>query len=73
MDHLHSEATFDEMKVPSSTTFNFKATKSFWNERVALAVYVNRLITIEPDYERYGITVRRYSSPYFGMEVNIKI
>ena len=69
----YSEATFDEMKVPSSTTFNFKATKSFWNERVALAVYVNRLITIEPDYERYGITVRRYSSPYFGMEVNIKI
>lgn len=69
----YSESTFDEMKVPSSTTFNFKATKSFRSDRMALAVYVNRLLVIEPDYERYGITIRRYSSPYFGMELNIKI
>lgn len=70
---VFSPASFDKMKVPSSTTINFKATKSFWKERISLAVYVNRLLTIEPDYQRYGVTIRRYSSPYFGMELNMKI
>lgn len=68
-----SQATFDELKVPTSTTFNFIATKSFMQGRINLALYVNRLLAIEPDYERYGVTVRRYSSPYFGMELNVKI
>lgn len=70
---VYSESAFDRQTVPSSTTFNLKATKTFWNKRVGLAVYVNRLLTIEPDYTRYGLTVRRYSSPYFGMELNLKI
>lgn len=69
----YSPASFDKQTVPVATTFNLKATKSFWNNRVGLALYVNRLLAIEPDYERYGVTVRRYSSPYFGMELNLKL
>lgn len=69
----YTESTFERQTVPSSTTVNFKATKSFWQNRVGLALYVNRLVAIEPDYKRYGITVRRYSSPYFGMELNLKL
>lgn len=68
-----AESSFDRQTVPSSTTFNLKATKSFWKNRIGLAVYVNRLLAIEPDYQRYGVTVRRYSSPYFGMELNLKL
>ncbi len=68
-----SASSFEKLTVPVATTFNIKATKSFWNNRIGLALYVNRLLAIEPDYERYGVTIRRYSTPYFGMELNLKI
>lgn len=68
-----AESSFARQTVPSSTTVNLKATKSFWQKRIGLALYVNRLLAIEPNYERYGITIRRYSTPYFGMELNLKI
>lgn len=69
----YSDSYFARQTVPMSTTVNFKATKTFWQKRIGLALYVNRLIAIEPDYERYGITIRRYSTPYFGMELNLKL
>ena len=69
----YTDSSFERVTVPLSTNFNIKATKSFWNNRIGLALYVNRILSIEPDYERYGLTVRRYSSPYFGMELNLKI
>ena len=69
----YTEGSFARQTVPSSTTVNFKATKSFWHDRVGLALYVNRLLAIEPTYQRYGMTIRRYSTPYFGMELNLKI
>ena len=68
-----ASSTFVEQKIPVSTTFNIKATKTFWQERVAMAMYVNRLFAIMPDYERYGVTIRRSTSPYFGMELNLRI
>ncbi|WP_304735094.1 carboxypeptidase-like regulatory domain-containing protein [Duncaniella muris] len=68
-----TESSFVRQNVPAETSVNFKATKTFWQKRVGLAVYVNRLVYIAPDYERYGITIRRYSTPYFGMELNLKI
>lgn len=69
----YSESNFVWLTLPVSTTVNLKATKSFWKNRVGLALYVNRLIAIEPDYKRYGITMRRFSTPYFGMELNLKL
>ncbi|MCM1355095.1 MAG: TonB-dependent receptor plug domain-containing protein [Staphylococcus sp.] len=68
-----SESSFTRQTVPTSTTVNLKATKTFWQKRIGLALYVNRLIAIEPSYERYGVTIRRFSTPYFGMELNLKI
>lgn len=68
-----ASGSFEKITVPAATTFNLKATKSFWNNRIGLALYVNRLLAIEPDYKRYGMTIRRYSSPYFGMELNLKL
>ena len=69
----YSSTTFDKNTVPAETAINLKATKSFWKNRVNVALYVNRLFTIAPDYKPYGIVVRRYSSPYFGMELNFRI
>ena len=68
----YSENSFVRLTVPVETTVNLKATKTFWKKRIGMAVYVNRLIAIQPDYKRYGITMRRYSTPYFGMELNLK-
>lgn len=69
----YSPTAFERRTVPLATTFNIKATKKFWNDRVAVALYVNRLVSITPDYERYGVVLRRYSSPYFGMELNLRL
>ncbi len=69
----YASGAFDKLTVPVATSFNLKATKNFWDNRIGLALYVNRLLAIEPDYERYGMTIRRYSSPYFGMELNLKL
>ncbi len=69
----YSPTAFERRTVPLATTFNIKATKKFWNDRIALALYVNRLVSITPDYERYGVVQRRYSSPYFGMELNLRL
>ena len=69
----YTDGFFRKYTVPVSTTINLKATKTFWNKRVGLALYVNRLVAIQPDYKSYGITMRRYSTPYFGMELNLKI
>ena len=40
---------------------------------MAIAIYVNRLASITPDYYLYGALQRRYTSPYFGMEINLKL
>ena len=69
----YSASTFDKNTVPAETAVNLKATKSFWKNRVNVALYVNRLFTIAPDYKPYGIVVRRNYTPYFGMELNFKI
>ena len=69
----YSSSTFEKNTIPAETAVNLKATKSFWKSRVNVALYVNRLFNIAPDYKRYGIVVRRNYTPYFGMELNFRI
>lgn len=69
----YSQTAFDERRIPLATAFNLKATKRIWNDRIGIALYVNRLISITPDYELYGSLQRRYTTPYFGMELNLKL
>ncbi|MDE6360329.1 MAG: TonB-dependent receptor plug domain-containing protein [Muribaculaceae bacterium] len=69
----YTQTAFDERRIPLATAFNIKATKKLWNDRVGIALYVNRLISITPDYELYGAIQRRYTTPYFGMELNLKL
>lgn len=66
-------SAFDKYTVPAESAVNIKATKTFWKNRVNVALYVNRLFKIEPSYRSNGVLVRRYSSPYFGMELNLKL
>ena len=69
----YSATAFERHTTPFSTSFNIKATKRLWNDRIGVALYVNRLLDISPDYRLYGVLHRRYTSPYFGMELNIKL
>lgn len=59
-------------RIPAAIYVNLKATKTI-GRYMKLAVFVNRIIDHLPDYMSNGLTVRRSSSPYFGMELNVKI
>lgn len=76
LQHLvrnYTDGAFQERKIPVATNINFKATKKIWQDRIGIALYVNRLLSILPDYEYGGKIQRRYASPYFGMELNFKL
>lgn len=51
---------------------NFKMTKNF-GKFLTLAFFADRILNYAPDYEVNGFVVRRSFSPYFGMELNVKL
>lgn len=59
-------------RVPFEATINFKANKSF-GKRINISLFVNKLLSYMPNYKRNNITIYRSVSPYFGMELNIKL
>ncbi len=67
----YSGSYFDEYRVPFAMDFNLKATKEI-GQYLTMALYVNRIVSIYPDYHRGEQIVRRSSTPYFGMEANLK-
>lgn len=73
LQRTYTATSFEERRVPVATTFNIKATKKLWNDRIGIALYVNRLLSNTPDYYQFGMLQRRYTSPYFGMELNLKL
>ena len=67
----------DEMFVKNTVPFymfvNLKVTKTFGNY-LNLALFVDRILDYMPDYKtNSGMTVRRTSRPYFGIELNFTI
>ncbi len=69
----YNDANFDKTKNPFYMYVNFKATKDF-GKHISIALFADRILDYVPDYERYGIKVRRTAlSPYFGMEINFKL
>lgn len=69
--HNYGPDYFTAVRVPFAMDIHLKATKEI-GRYVELALYVNRIITIYPDYYSYGVLTRRQTSPYFGMEMNLK-
>ena len=69
----YSDAMFERHVVPFAGNVNFKATKQFFDNKLFIALFVNKILNYYPDYEMYGITVRRHATPYFGVEMNFKI
>lgn len=73
LQHLitnYSAAYFDRKTIPFAMDINLKATKKI-GRYINLSLFVNKLLTVYPDYYSGTQLMRRTSSPYFGMEANL--
>ena len=70
----YNSTVYDYNRVPFSMNINLKVTKTLYRDKIALAVFANKILDYTPSYRtRYGSLVRRDVSPYFGMELNFKL
>lgn len=75
LQHLvasYNPQLFETQKEPIALYLNFKATKQI-GRWLRLSAFVNRIIDYLPDYTLNGMTVRRTSEAYFGMEATVTI
>lgn len=68
----YNDELFLPQTVPTAIYVNLKATKQI-GKHLKVAVFANRLLDYMPDYKSNGLTVRRISDPYFGMELNVSL
>ena len=68
----YNDELFGTQTVPTAIYVNLKATKQI-GKHLKVAVFANRLLDYLPDYKSNGLTVRRISDPYFGMELNVSL
>ena len=68
----YSDELFRRQTVPTAIYINLKATKQI-GKHLKVAVFANRLLDYLPDYKSNGLTIRRISDPYFGMELNFSL
>lgn len=68
----YNDAAFNQFTVPLAMYVNFKATKQI-GRWLRLSAFVNRIIDYLPDYKSNGLTIRRTSDAYFGMEINLTL
>lgn len=63
-----------ERRTPFSANLHLKISKDFY-EKITLSMYVNKLFNFYKDYYVNGVKIERKGlvSPYFGMEMNIKL
>lgn len=67
-----NEAAFRTQSVPPAIYLNLKATKQI-GSLLRISAFVNRIIDYLPEYQSNGLTIRRMSDVYFGMEANITL
>lgn len=73
----YNTGQFIRRTVPFEGYLNLRVQKSI-TRFAYIALYVNRLLDILPDYNVDGpnggqVTIHRTASPYFGMEINLNI
>jgi hypothetical protein len=69
----YNDNAFRKYTTPFSMNVNFKVSKVFY-ENFRVSMFVNRLLNYYKEYNVNGQTLGRrgLTSPYFGMELNIK-
>jgi hypothetical protein len=68
----YNEDVYRTQKIPTALYVNFKATKKI-GKWLKISAFANRILDYLPDYDSNGITVRRSSDAYFGMELNFTL
>lgn len=66
----YNEAAYATQTVAPAIYLNLKATKKI-GRWLSVSAFVNRIVDYLPDYTSNGLTIRRSSSAYFGMEANL--
>ncbi len=69
----YTPSLFEKNRVPFAMNVNMKVTKKLFDDRLHVAMFCNKLWDYTPDYESRGTTIRRHVTPYFGLEMNIKL
>ncbi|MDE7135767.1 MAG: outer membrane receptor protein, partial [Muribaculaceae bacterium] len=68
----YNDDAYRTFKVPTAVYVNLKATKQI-GRWLRISAFVNRIVDYLPDYKSNGMSVRRYSDAYFGMEATVTI
>lgn len=68
----YNDVVYKKQTTPIALYVNLKATKRI-GKHLKIAVFANRMIDYLPSYKSNGLTVRRASDPYFGMELNFDL
>ncbi len=66
----YNEQAYATQTVPPAVYINLKATKQI-GRMLKVSAFVNRIIDYLPEYTVNGLTIRRTSGAYFGMEANL--
>ncbi len=69
----YTSSLFEKNRVPFAMNVNIKVTKKLFDDRLHIAMFCNKLWDYTPDYDSRGTTIRRHVTPYFGLEMNIKL
>ena len=69
----YTSSLFEKNRVPFAMNVNMKVTKKLFDDRLHIAMFCNKLWDYTPDYDSRGTTIRRHVTPYFGLEMNIKL
>lgn len=72
LEKHYNDAMYRTQRIPLAMYVNLKVTKPI-GRHVRVALFVNRIIDYLPDYRSNGLTIRRNSDSYFGMELNLTI
>lgn len=67
-----NETAYAPQTVPPAVYLNLKTTKKI-GRHLKISAFVNRIVDYLPDYKSNGLTIRRTSNAYFGMEANLTI
>lgn len=69
----YTASMYKKNTIPMSMNLNLKVTKKLFDDRLMIAMFCNRIWDYTPDYTRDGYTIRRHVTPYFGLEMNIRL
>lgn len=63
LKRTYTESSFERYVVPFMMITNLKATKALFENKLRVALFVNKILDYSPDIERKGFVIRRNQTP----------